>query len=86
MLPVLHHTAMHTLTRKNVRYESYLVRLNSDCLSKINKIDINQSTKPAIEEINHTFRLTIHKEVKYQYELLHSHKFFILMTHQNPES
>lgn len=76
MLPVLHHTAMHTLTRKNVRHESYLGRLNSDCLSKINKIDINQSTKPAIEEINHTFRLTIHEEVKYQYELLHSHKIF----------
>ncbi len=76
MLPALHRATHHSLTQKTVRNESYLSRLNSECISTINKVDVNQSTKPAIDEINHKFRLNIHEEVKYQYELLHSHKIY----------
>jgi hypothetical protein len=76
MLTALHRTKHHALTQKTTRHESYLSRLNSECISKINKININQSTKSAIEEINHKYRLDIYEEVKYQYDLLHSHKIF----------
>lgn len=76
MLHALHHTKHHSLTQKNLRYDSYLARLNSECISKINKIDINQSTKLALEEINHKYRLSIHAEVKCQYDALHAHKVF----------
>lgn len=76
MLNVLHQTKHHSLTQKNIRHESYSSRLNSECISKINKIDINQSTKSAISEINYEYRLNIYEEVKYQYDSLHSHRIF----------
>ena len=76
MLHALHRTKHHSLTQKNLRHDSYLARLNTECISKINKVDINQSTKLALEEINHKYRLTIHDEVKYQYGALHAHKVF----------
>ena len=76
MLPALHRATHHSLTQKTVRHESYLSRLNSECISTINAVDINQSTKPALQEINHKYRLKIYDEVNHQYDLLHSHKIF----------
>ncbi len=76
MLHALNHVKLLSLTQKNIRHESYLSRLNSECISKINKVDINQSTKSTLEKINHKYRQTIYDEVKNQYDVLHAHKLF----------
>ena len=76
MLHALNHVKHLSLTQKNIRHESYLSRLNSECISKINKVDINQSTKSTLEKINHKYRQTIYDEVKNQYDVLHAHKLF----------
>jgi hypothetical protein len=64
MLPILRRTAIIQPALPNLLHESYLSRLNTECLSKINKICINPSTKSAMEEINSLYQITINEEVK----------------------
>ena len=77
MQPILRRTATIQHARPKLLHESYLSRLNAECLSKINKIGIDRSTKAAMEEINTLYQITINEEVKSQYGMLHSNQLFL---------
>jgi len=51
--------------------------MNTECISKINKIGINHSTKTAMEEINSLYQISINEEVKNQYGMLHANQLFL---------
>ena len=76
MLHAAHRATHHSLVQKNALHGSRLSRLNSECISKINRIDIDQSTQKNIQTIYHEYQFTLFEEVKYQYESLLSHKIF----------
>ena len=76
MLHSARRATLHSLSQKIAHHESRLSRLNSECISKINRVDIDQSTKKNIEKIYHDYQFTLFEEVKYQYESLQSHKIF----------
>ena len=77
MLPILRRTAIIQPALPSLLHESYLSRMNTECLSKINKIGINHSTKAAMEEINSLYQISINEEVKNQYGMLHANQVFL---------
>ena len=77
MLPTLRRTVIIQPILPKRLNESYLSRMNTECLSKINRIGINHSTKAAMEEINSLYQITINEEVKNQYGMLHSNQLFL---------
>ena len=77
MLPILRRSAIIQPALPSLLHESYLSRMNTECLSKINKIGINHSTKTAMEEINTLYQISINEEVKNQYGMLHANQLFL---------
>ena len=77
MLPILRRTAIIQPALPSLLHESYLSRMNTECISKINKIGINHSTKTAMEEINSLYQISINEEVKNQYGMLHANQLFL---------
>ena len=77
MLPILRRSAIIQPALPSLLHESYLSRMNTECLSKINKIGINHSTKTAMEEINSLYQISINEEVKNQYGMLHANQLFL---------
>ena len=77
MLPILRRTGIIQPALPSLLHESYLSRMNTECISKINKISINHSTKTAMEEINNLYQISINEEVKNQYGMLHANQLFL---------
>lgn len=84
MLHKTHRTTHHSLAHKHAQHGSSLSRLNSECISRMNRVDINQSTQKNIENIYHDYQFTLIEEVKYQYESVISHS--INYPDDSPES
>ena len=69
-------SAIHHASKKANNQHSYLSRLNTDCLSKLRKIEINRSTRHQLESLDIEYRYKLHEAVEIEYASVPDHSIF----------
>lgn len=64
--------AVHRIERR----VSYLSHLNTECLTKLKKVEINRSTRSQLEAIDNEYRYMIHEQVSSEYAAIAAHAIF----------